>query len=52
MISFLEYTWFLWWIFAVIIVLRWFHTVRVDRDDDLISEVNAPAGQPPSVHYS
>ena len=25
MISFIEKTWFLWWIVATLIILRWFH---------------------------
>jgi hypothetical protein len=24
-ISFIAKTWFLWWMFAIVIVLRWFH---------------------------
>ena len=27
MILFLEKTWFLWWIFAVAAILRWFHGI-------------------------
>jgi len=30
MISFFEKTWFLWWMFAVLIILRWFHTQSAD----------------------
>jgi hypothetical protein len=27
-VSFLEKTWFLWWIAAIICILRWFHAVE------------------------
>jgi len=30
MIPFFEKTWFLWWIFAVVVILRWFHTQSAD----------------------
>jgi len=30
MIPFFEKTWFLWWIFAVVVILRWFHTQSED----------------------
>jgi hypothetical protein len=28
MIGFIEKTWFLWWVFASLVILRWFHVVR------------------------
>lgn len=28
MIGFLGRTWFAWWVFASLIILRWFHVVR------------------------
>lgn len=30
MILFIEKTWFLWWMLAIIIVLRWFHVVSAN----------------------
>jgi hypothetical protein len=30
LIGFIEKTWFLWWIFAVIVILRWFSAASVD----------------------
>jgi hypothetical protein len=27
MISFFEKTWFLWWMFAVVVILRWHHVL-------------------------
>jgi hypothetical protein len=30
MIVFFEKTWFLWWAFAVIVILRWFSAASVD----------------------
>jgi len=37
-ISFLEKTWLAWWVFAILVILRWFHTLRssetIERDLD------------------
>jgi hypothetical protein len=32
MTLFIEKTWFLWWMFAVVLILRWFHVSSVDID--------------------
>jgi hypothetical protein len=40
-ISFIEKTWFLWWIFTVFMILRWFHTSSAGCEEeylDLISD--------------
>ncbi len=42
MLTFLENTWFLWWLLAIILILQWFHAISNDtkeevdtnRDDD------------------
>jgi hypothetical protein len=34
--AFLEKTWFLWWIFAATVILRWFHTQSLDESADLL----------------
>lgn len=39
MISFIEKTWFLWWILATLIILRWFHRFSSSAE----SGVNAAA---------
>jgi len=28
MIGFIEKTWFAWWVFATLAILRWFHVLR------------------------
>ena len=33
MIHFFETTWCLWWIFAVVVIIRWFHVVSVVNQD-------------------
>jgi len=38
MIPFFEKTWFLWWIFAVVVILRWFHTQSTDGAFEEASE--------------
>ncbi len=37
MLAFLGETWFLWWLFAVILILRWFHHITVDVSEDVTS---------------
>jgi hypothetical protein len=38
---FFEKTWFLWWMFAVVIILRWFHVLWAGADIDVLEEVNS-----------
>jgi hypothetical protein len=40
LLSFLENTWFLWWVLAVVIILRWFHHAMQEQaeGDDPQSE--------------
>jgi hypothetical protein len=33
-IPFIEKTWFVWWIFATLAVLRWFHLLSSGRGDE------------------
>jgi hypothetical protein len=33
-ITFIQKTWFLWWILATLFSLRWFHLVSVRPDDE------------------
>lgn len=51
MIPFFEKTWFLWWIFAVVVILRWFHTQSADgafeeaaETDEMEKSVHASLG--------
>jgi hypothetical protein len=41
-IHFIAKTWFLWWMLAIVVVVRWFHTVsvgaRLERPGALPSE--------------
>jgi len=30
MVAFFEHTWFLWWVIAVVAILRWFHVNSID----------------------
>jgi hypothetical protein len=34
-IPFVAKTWFLWWIFAALVILRWFHLFSLDSEDTL-----------------
>jgi hypothetical protein len=54
MISFLAGTWFIWWIVAIVLVLRWFHVVSVasGESEAYAANDNTPAAQLPSVRYS
>ena len=40
MIPFIEKTWFLWWIIAVVVIVRWFQLFSAD------TEVEMPASPP------
>jgi hypothetical protein len=33
-VPFFQKTWFLWWILATLIILRWFHLFASSADDD------------------
>jgi carbonic anhydrase len=35
MLAFLGQTWFLWWLFAVMAILRWFHNIAADVSEDI-----------------
>jgi len=39
MTLFIEKTWFIWWVFAVVLILRWFHVASVGIDAE---EENPP----------
>lgn len=55
MIPFIEKTWFLWWVVAVSIILRWFHllsTTAENAPEAFASEeeqAKAMASSPPST---
>ena len=34
MVPFFQKTWFLWWILATLIILRWFHLFASSAEDD------------------
>jgi hypothetical protein len=34
MVAFFEQTWFIWWIFAVLVTLRWLHIASVNGTPD------------------
>jgi len=42
MITFMEHTWVLWWVAAIVVLLRWFHQAyshrRPDRDEASLRE--------------
>ena len=38
MIAFLQKTWFLWWILATQLILRWFHLFSSRTDDEAAFE--------------
>jgi hypothetical protein len=35
MLAFLGQTWFVWWLFAVIVILRWFRNISADVSEDV-----------------
>ena len=38
MIPFIQKTWFVWWILATLVVLRWFHLFSFRSDNEKASE--------------
>lgn len=41
MIVFLEKIWFLWWILATLIILRWFHLFSSKEDEAVLEAVHS-----------
>ena len=37
MLNFLENTWFLWWLLAILLILQWFHSISNDTKEDVDS---------------
>jgi hypothetical protein len=44
MIPFMEKTWLMWWMLAVIVIVRWFHLLQATADVEG-SDVPCPAPQ-------
>jgi hypothetical protein len=45
MVPFLENTWLLWWLIAIVVIIRWFHlSVQVSEESD--ESVVAPDARP------
>jgi hypothetical protein len=34
MAGFFDKTWYVWWIFASLVILRWFHMISSSRDSE------------------
>ena len=43
MIAFMEKTWFLWWILATLVILRWFHLLSSGTDSEGAFEASGSA---------
>jgi hypothetical protein len=51
MTLFIEKTWLLWWMFAVVLILRWFHVSSTDADAGEESRpIASTKGETSSVH--
>jgi hypothetical protein len=37
-IAFMAKTWFLWWMFAIVVILRWFHALPLNTQSDALDE--------------
>ncbi len=35
MLNFLENTWFLWWLLAILLILQWFHAISNDTNEEV-----------------
>jgi hypothetical protein len=45
MIAFLEKTWLLWWMFAVVVIVRWFHVLSADPGWDALDSPHDDQGE-------
>jgi hypothetical protein len=46
MISFLAKTWFVWWMLAVVFILRWFHVLSAHPESDVLDSPGDDQGKP------
>jgi hypothetical protein len=37
-IAFMEKTWFLWWMFTIVVIVRWFHALPLDTQSETPDE--------------
>jgi hypothetical protein len=35
-ITFMEKTWFMWWMFAIVVIVRWFHALPWDTESEAL----------------
>ncbi len=52
MVSFFQATWLIWWVFAIVLIVRWVHAVSANRAGDKESvysfdDSEPDAGAPP-----
>jgi hypothetical protein len=45
MILFLEKTWPLWWMFAIVVILRWFHVLSANSGSHTDDPVKCDQGE-------
>jgi hypothetical protein len=49
MILFLQRTWFLWWILATLVVLRWFHLFSSHIHEKILEATESAKGEAPTT---
>jgi hypothetical protein len=47
MIPFMEKTWLLWWMFAVVVIVRWFHALQTTQE---LKRGDEPGSTPQHAH--
>lgn len=45
MLPLLDKTWLLWWMFAVVVILRWFHVLSANSGSDASDSANYEEGE-------
>ena len=52
MLAFFEQTWFLWWVAALVVILRWFHVASADGAWEVPASdhVETPDPMPDQLH--
>ena len=49
MLQFIENTWFLWWIFAIVVIFRWFHVFSTDPESEDLGQTSEAGPNPASA---
>jgi len=49
MLQFIESTWLLWWIFALVMIFRWFHVLSAGSESEDLDQTSEAGSNPASA---